>query len=211
MNRHLSADGAHLIESFEGFSPVPYQDAVGVWTIGFGTTKNVRSNSPHITRRIAELMMMAQVDATYGAAVNALKLPLSQNQFDALTSFVYNVGPGGIGPTTGVGQALRAREWIRAADHLLEWDKAGDRALAGLTRRRLAERALFLKEQDRWEGYTPSEVRWIREYDGHPRLARRLVLRLTMRKQARRIRAAVKKDGWTDTRRARVKSLEARS
>lgn len=88
---------------------------------------------------------MREVDATYGAAVNALRLPLNQNQFDALVSFVYNVGPGGVAPSTQVGKHLRAHDWKAAADALLAWDKAGGHALPGLTRRRQAERALFLK------------------------------------------------------------------
>lgn len=207
----LSLDGAHLLESFEGFRAEPYRDAVGVPTVGFGSTKGVTMQSKPITRAQAERRMMREVDATYGAAVNALGLPLNQNQFDALTSFVYNVGPGGVASSTGIGRALRDHDWQRAADELLEWDKAGGKALAGLTRRRIAERALFLTVEDRWAGYTPSEVRWIREYDRHPRLPRRLVLRTVMRAQALRVRAAARRSGWTAVRRARVKSLEARS
>jgi lysozyme len=141
----LSHNGARLIESFEGFRSAPYRDAVGVWTIGFGSTRNVGPHTPPVTRQQAEARMMREIDESYGASVNALKLPLNQNQFDALVSFVYNVGPGGIGPNTTVGKRLRARDWHAAADALLAWDKAGGRPLAGLTRRRHAERALFLK------------------------------------------------------------------
>jgi GH24 family phage-related lysozyme (muramidase) len=210
MKRQLSTVGAHLIESFEGFEPEPYKDAVGVWTIGFGSTKGVGPSTKPMTRAQAEQRMMREIDAVYGAAVNAIGVDLNQNQFDALVSFVYNVGPGGIGPHTGIGQALRDRNFPRAANELLEWDKAGGQRLAGLTRRRQAERELFLKE-DRWKGYTENEIRWIREYDRHPPLRRRLVLRAVMRAQAKRIRNAAKKSGWTPERKARVKSLEARS
>jgi len=141
----LSRNGARLIEEFEGFRSAPYRDAVGVWTIGFGSTTNVGPHTPPVTRAQAEARMMREVDAHYGAAINALSLPLNQNQFDALVSFVYNVGPGGVAPTTTVGKRLRAHDWHGAADALLAWDKAGGRPLAGLTRRRHAERALFLK------------------------------------------------------------------
>lgn len=207
----LSTDGARLIEASEGFVPHPYRDAVGVWTIGFGSTKGVGPNTKNLTRAQAERRMMREIDASYGAAINALRLPLNQNQFDALVSFVYNVGPGGVAASTGIGEALRNHDWQRAADELLKWDKAGGRQLEGLTRRRKAERALFLTAEDKWAGYTPSEVRWIREYDHHPKLPRRLVLRTVMRAQALRIRASAHKNGWTPVRRARVKSLEARS
>lgn len=206
----LSTKGAHLIESFEGFVPHAYQDAVGVWTIGFGSTKGVGPGTKPITRAQAERRMMREVDLTYGAAVNKLGVPVNQNQFDALVSFVYNLGPGALAPDTGIGRALRAHDWDRAADEMLKWDKAGGRTLEGLTRRRRAERELFRKP-DEWAGYTESEVRWIREYDRHPPLARRLTLRLVMRQQARRIRSAARKDGWTGSRRQRVKSLDARS
>lgn len=140
----LSKAGAQLIESFEGFVPHPYKDAVGVWTIGYGSTKGVNAHTPAVTRAQAEARLKSEVDATYGAAINALKLPLNQNQFDALVSFVYNVGPGGVSSSTQVGKHLRAHAWKAAADALLAWDKAGGKPLAGLTRRRHTERALFL-------------------------------------------------------------------
>lgn len=140
----LSRTGAALITEFEGFRANPYQDSVGVWTIGYGSTAGVGPNTPPVTQEAALQRMMGEVDVKYGAAVNALGVPLTQNQFDALTSFVYNVGPGGIATSTGIGRALRACDYARAAEELLKWDKAGGRALAGLTRRRQAERRLFL-------------------------------------------------------------------
>jgi GH24 family phage-related lysozyme (muramidase) len=141
---NLGTAGAALIAEFEGFRAAPYRDAVGVWTIGYGSTSGVGPNTPHMTEPQARARMMREVDARYGAAVNAIGVPLTQPQFDALCSFTYNVGPGGVAPSTGVGQALRARNYQRAADELLKWDKAGGRTLAGLTRRRQAERKLFL-------------------------------------------------------------------
>lgn len=202
----ISTTGAHLIENFEGFVSHPYLDVAGVWTIGFGSTKDVSAESPCVTRAQAERRMMTEIDNTYGNAINTIGLPLNQNQFDALTSFVYNVGVGGVASTTSVGKALRAQNWRKAADALLAWDKADGRTLPGLTRRRWAERALFL-QPDRWAGYTDNEIRWIREYDQHPPKPRRLVLRYVMRRQAKRIRALPR----TPTRTKRLKSLEARS
>lgn len=190
----LSKAGAQIIESFEGFRSRPYQDAVGVWTIGFGSTRGVGPNTPPISRAQARARLMREVDARYGAAINALGLPLDQNQFDALTSFVYNVGPGGVASTTKVGRALRDRNWKAAADAMLAWDKAGGRRLAGLTRRRRAERALFLRPaRDPLTGYTPAEKRWIGEYDtlkdrADPAARARLkVLVVVMTRQRKRI------------------------
>jgi lysozyme len=141
----LSDKGSALIESFEGFRSCPYRDPVGVWTIGFGSTKGVGPGTPCVSRSQARARLKREVDEVYGAAVNNLGVPLNQNQFDALCSFVYNVGTGGIGDTK-VGRALQTRSYRAAADHLLEWNRAGGRILEGLTRRRKAERELFLSE-----------------------------------------------------------------
>jgi GH24 family phage-related lysozyme (muramidase) len=220
----LSQAGAHLIESFEGFVPHPYRDAVGVWTIGFGSTKGVGPNSPRVTIAEAEARLMREVDAEYGAVINALGLPLSQYQFDALVSFVYNVGTGGVSASTQVGRALRARNWQAAADHLLDWDKAGGRRLAGLTRRRHAERDLFLRTPavDPLDGYRADEQRWIHEYDHLHRLDqnphRRMVLRVVMTKRRKVIWATAQPEprgeggGWDAAkRRQRYRSMLVRS
>jgi GH24 family phage-related lysozyme (muramidase) len=140
----LSRRGVRLIQDYEGFRSSPYRDSVGVWTIGYGSTKGVGPQTAPLNRQQASERLRSEVDAEYGAAVNALHLPLNQHQFDALVSFVYNVGPGALGLDTGIGRELRAHHWHRAADELLRWDKAGGRALPGLTRRRRAERQLFL-------------------------------------------------------------------
>jgi GH24 family phage-related lysozyme (muramidase) len=220
----LSPAGAHLIESFEGFVPHPYRDAVGVWTIGFGSTRGVGPGSPHVTVAQAEARLMREVDAEYGAAINALGLPLSQYQFDALVSFVYNVGTGGVSSSTQIGRALRAHNWQAAADHLLDWDKAGGRSLAGLTRRRHAERELFMRtpQVDPLAEYPPDEKRWIHEYDHLHRTDqqphRRQVLRVVMVKRRKVIWASAQPaprgegSGWDAAkRRERYRSMLVRT
>jgi GH24 family phage-related lysozyme (muramidase) len=141
---NLGQAGLNMIKEFEGFRSAPYRDSVGVWTIGYGSTSGVGPNTPHMTEQQAADRLRREVDQRYGAAVNSIGVPLTQNQFDALTSFVYNVGPGGVASNSNVGRALRARDYQAAADGLLAWDHAGGQRLAGLTRRRQAERALFL-------------------------------------------------------------------
>jgi len=170
----LGDRGLGLIKEFEGFpyGGRPYRDMVGVWTIGFGHTTGVGPNTPPITIQQASRMLREEVDARYAPTVASLNVGFQQNQFDAIVSFVYNCGVGAIAPTTGVGKALRAKRFNAAADCLLEWNKAGGKPVAGLTRRRTAERALFLDtdDPDPLEGYTDKEIAWIREYD---RLRRR--------------------------------------
>lgn len=148
--------GVRMIKAFEGFFPYPYDDyndrpwsesQVGTKTIGYGLIPSdfPRGKFPtHMTEPQAAKALREHLDADYAPAVAALNLPLTQDQFDALTSFVYNVGVGAIGPDTQVGRALRAHKWRTAANHLRDWNKAGGVSLDGLTRRREAERKLFL-------------------------------------------------------------------
>jgi lysozyme len=139
---NISQNGLSLIEGFEGFSPTPYQDTVGVWTIGYGTTGADVSPLPqHVTRAQAGTLLLHMVDAKYGPAVNAVH-PATQNQFDALASFAYNLGPGSM--QWDVGRLTRAGNYQAAADAMLQYDHAGGQRLAGLTRRRQEERALYL-------------------------------------------------------------------
>jgi GH24 family phage-related lysozyme (muramidase) len=154
--RKVGKQGMDLITEFEGFARVraahgpdlafPYQDPVGVWTIGYGETKGIGPTSAPWTREQARRTLRTRLNRDYAPAVRALKVPLTQAQFDALCSFAYNLGPGALSNNTGIGRALRERQWQRAADEMLKWDKAGGRVLAGLTRRRHAERRLFLSD-----------------------------------------------------------------
>lgn len=159
----ISTAGLALIEDFEGFYPEPYNDPAGHATVGYGHLLHLGPVAPadrrgvwidgqqapgRLTRAEARHLLRRMLAETYEPAVRALRLPLTQGRFDALVSFVYNVGPGALAAATGIGRALRAQQWHDAADELLRWDKAGSppRPLPGLTRRRRAERDLFLKE-----------------------------------------------------------------
>jgi lysozyme len=145
--KSVSENGVKLIKEFEGFpyGGRPYQDSVGVWTIGYGHTEGVSSRSKPLTEAEASQLLLKDLNQKYAPYVSNLKLKFTQNQFDALTSFVYNVGSGGVASNTTVGRNLRSGNYKAAADGLLLWDKAGGRTLPGLTRRRQAERTLFLK------------------------------------------------------------------
>ena len=140
----LSDRGVRLVADFEGFRSCPYRDTQGLWAIGYGSTKGVGPNTKCISKADALARMKREVNSTYGKAINDLPVDLNQNQFDALVSFVYNLGPGAVDADTGIGAALRRKDFKRAADEMLEWNKAEGRPLAGLSRRREAERKLFL-------------------------------------------------------------------
>lgn len=146
----ISSRGVDFIKEFEGFYPRPYRDPVGVWTIGYGSTKGVGPNSPGITEKQATARLRRELEERYVPPVRALTRStgraLKQHEFDALVSAVYNLGPGVLEPRRSLGAALRARTlWrTRTARALKLYDKAGGRALPGLTRRRAREARLFL-------------------------------------------------------------------
>ena len=149
----VSTSAVNMVARFEGGQSRdgkfrPYADPVGVWTIGYGHTTGVvkllKSRTPAWGEMKARRVLKRQLNDEYAPYVARLGLPLNQNRFDALVSFVYNLGPGSIGRDTGIGRELRARHWRKAADEMLKWNKAGGRELDGLIVRRGAERKLFL-------------------------------------------------------------------
>ncbi|MGZ6613106.1 MAG: lysozyme [Solirubrobacteraceae bacterium] len=132
-----------MIERFEGFVDHQYNDGTGVITIGYGTTSADVSPLPRfLTQAQAEQLLREKLARKYEPAVNGLGVPLTQNQFDALLSLVYNCGPGAM--QWQIGRDLRARNYRAAADCFGRYVVAGGRVLAGLVARRAAERALFL-------------------------------------------------------------------
>jgi lysozyme len=137
-----SARGLALIESFEGFSSTIYDDGTGVSTVGFGTTEaDIKPLPNHITRGQAGQLLARKLAEKYEPAVNAVN-PANGDQADALFSFAYNLGPAAM--AWDVGRLTRSGNYRAAADAMLAYDHAGGRQLLGLTRRRQAERALYL-------------------------------------------------------------------
>lgn len=150
MTRKVSQTGIDLVKRFEGCKLKAYWDKSGkVYTIGFGTTRIAgRPVSPKltITQAEAELLLLTQLQDHWDRAERHIDNPdgLTQNQVDALASFVYNVGATAFKESTMLSFINRGQ--LRcAADELLRWDKSGGKRLRGLTRRRQAERELFLK------------------------------------------------------------------
>jgi len=149
MAKTTSNAGLNLIKGFEGKRLYAYDDGVGVWTIGFGTIKHpngVRVKKGDVcTEKQAEEYLRNDL-VKFEAAINKLvKVPLSQNQFDALASFTYNLGESNLSSSTLL-KKLNKGDYQGAADQFLAWKKAGGKVLPGLVRRREAERALFLKK-----------------------------------------------------------------
>ena len=140
--KQINSSGLRLIKSFEGLRLKAYQDVVGVWTIGYGSTRGVKSGMV-ITEAEAERLLREDVHRFEQAVNSAVKVPINDNQFSALVSFSYNVGAEALRISTLL-KLLNQRDYSGAANQFPRWNKAGGRVLAGLTRRRNAERALFL-------------------------------------------------------------------
>jgi lysozyme len=147
-NRQVNEAGLSLIRHFEGLSLKPYHDAVGYATQGYGRLlSRVRwidlGQFPLITHEEAAVWLLEDLDKVSRGLVRLFPIPLNDNEFAALASFAFNLGLGALEASTLRRLLLRGQR-LDAAEQFLRWDHAGGRKLAGLTRRRTAERALFL-------------------------------------------------------------------
>ena len=144
----ISNRGLEMIADFESFVGHPYRDAVGIWTIGFGTTyysngKKVKRTDKPINRKKAYEILRYQIDTHYASAVNRYsQIRMTQNQFDALVSFAYNVGIGALQKSTLL-KYHNQKKFKKASNEFLRWDHAGGKRLIGLTIRRASERCLY--------------------------------------------------------------------
>ena len=142
-----SDKGIALIKQFEGCKLTAYQDSVGVWTIGYGWTKPVDGKPIRagmtINQETAERLLKTGLVSYESDVSRLVKVGLTQGQFDALVSFTYNLGARSLSTSTLL-RKLNAGDYAGAADEFLRWNKAGGKVLNGLTRRREAERDLFL-------------------------------------------------------------------
>lgn len=143
----VSAKGIDLICSFEGLQLTAYDDGVGVWTIGFGTIKY--PNGVRVKRGDTCTLEQAKSYMRYDLiefehTVNSLvKVPLNQNQFDALVSLTYNIGSGAFKSSTLL-KKLNLSDYKGAADQFDVWVNAGGKRMQGLANRRAKEKSLFL-------------------------------------------------------------------
>ena len=148
----ISKFGLDLIKNYEGLHRVTedgrvrsYRDPAGIWTIGWGHTEGVAGNQ-YITKQEAEDFLLDDIERFELAVRQYVKVPLTQNQFDALVSFVFNLGETNFRRSTLL-RKLNAGQYDDIPHELNRWNKAtvnGRKVtLKGLTRRRAAEGALF--------------------------------------------------------------------
>ena len=138
---NLGYKGKDLLKFFEGCELVAYQDSVGVWTIGYGHTKGVEPGMT-ITQEEAEQMLESELAEYEGYVEKYVTVPLTQNQFDALVVWVYNLGPTNFRKSTLL-KELNSGDYTAASKEIKRWNKAGGKVLNGLVKRREAEADLF--------------------------------------------------------------------
>lgn len=138
-----SQAGIELVQSFESCELNAYVCPAGVVTIGWGHTgKNVAAGQC-ITQARADELLAEDLGRFEREVERLVKVPLAQHQFDALVSFSFNVGAAALAGSTLL-KKLNAGDYRGAADEFPKWNRGGGKVLAGLTRRRAAERQMFL-------------------------------------------------------------------
>jgi lysozyme len=136
-----------LVKEFEGLRVAAYPDPGtkgAPWTVGYGHTTGVFKDT-HVGPDQANRLLQLDLEEAGRQIENIVKVPLNENEWAALLVFVFNVGAGNLKGSTLL-KLLNEGNRQEAASEFLRWNKAAGKELAGLTRRRIKERELFLKE-----------------------------------------------------------------
>lgn len=135
---HINEKGLKLVKSFEGCRLIAYKCPAGVWTIGYGHTAGVTEGMTITNAQANEFLKNDMLKYEKYVSEYCKGICLNGNEFSALASFCYNCGP------KNLKTLVKGRTKQQIADSMLLYDKGGGRVLKGLTRRRMAERELFL-------------------------------------------------------------------
>ena len=139
----VSQECIDLVKFFEGFEPRAYLCPANVWTIGYGRTRNVKEGDI-VNEKQAERDLLEELEEFGHQVSSTVKVSLEQSQFDALTSWTYNLGVGNLQSSTLL-KKLNSGDKNSVPSEMLRWNKAAGKVLAGLTRRREAEAKLWAK------------------------------------------------------------------
>lgn len=140
----LSAAALVGIAVSEDFRGNAYQDIVGIWTIGFGTTEGVKKGDT-INPVVALQRKLTDIQKFEGAIKQCVKVPLHQYEYDAYLSLAYNIGTGAFCRSTLV-KKLNAEDYVGACAEIMRWNKAGGQPVRGLTLRRQREFTMCMGE-----------------------------------------------------------------
>lgn len=148
--RPICQDGIDLIKEYEGLHLTPYLCPGGIWTIGWGHTRTVYKGM-QITQNEAEILLRQDLQNVELAVMQAVTVPLNENQFSALVSFAFNVGLGNFQRSTLL--KLLNRGWYEQVPaQFMRWNRARGEVLGGLSRRRAAEARLWNKSVSSFNG-----------------------------------------------------------
>jgi lysozyme len=143
--RPIPEAAVSLVKQFEGCQLTSYKCPAGIWTVGYGQTGPDVVGGVTWTQEQADERLKASLEKFADAVDGLVKVPLTDNQRAALISFAYNVGSGALWRSTLL-RKLNEGKPREAAEQFLVWNKAGGKVLPGLSRRRVAERKLFLTQ-----------------------------------------------------------------
>ena len=138
----ISQKGIDLIKTFEGCKLFAYRDSVGIPTIGYGHTKDVKMGMS-ITQKQAEEFLKGDIKPVE-RLLNGMGINYAQNQFNALTSWIFNLGEGNFKKSTMYKNIVAGKSDVEITDQMVKWVNAGGRPLLGLKKRRVAEANMFL-------------------------------------------------------------------
>ena len=139
--RKINQAGLELIKMYEGFSPVAYRCPAGRWTIGYGHTATAQPGQS-LTEWQAHALLRADLQMAERCVAQAVRVPLNDNQFAALVSLVFNIGPGAFSRSALL-KKLNEGEVAAVPGEFMRWTKVGALELPGLVRRRTAETNLW--------------------------------------------------------------------
>lgn len=147
ISKKVSAE--KLIAKFEGLRLKAYQDTGGIWTIGYGSTKDPYTGiavkqGDQISKATALAWLQKEIEQRQVAIRKLVKVPITSNQLAAITSLAYNIGLGAFQRSTLL-RLLNSKAPVQEiADQFLRWNKVNGQVIKGLTKRRELERELFL-------------------------------------------------------------------
>lgn len=142
-NCQIDDTGLALLKHFEGYSPFPYKDAVGVMTIGFGHAIQRGESIPApLLGSAAETLLKSDARVSAKAINQQISVRLTTTQADALISFTFNLGGGALAKST-LRRRVNAGQHGKVPPEFLKWNHAGGKVLPGLSARRRAEAALY--------------------------------------------------------------------
>ena len=140
----IGHEGLDLIKKFEGLSLDVYDDVIGLKTVGYGhLIKEGEDFGKSISQEQADELLRRDVQTVEKCVTSLVRHPISQNEFDALCSFTFNLGCRALQSSTLL-KLINVGDIEGAAEQFLRWNRAGGNVVKGLTNRRIAERALFL-------------------------------------------------------------------